>query len=143
MLTDEDELRLEEEHKISKKVIKLLALEPLYYTYKRHADDKLREGKSHMRICVSEFFDSLDARKNVAATLKKTALKGPCKFKWRSPYMNYVKKPKSIKVENPTWAELFTIANRAFLEGQSPDHCFFEAFKFDATEDAFVFYFGS
>ncbi len=141
---NEDAEDEDEENKVNREVRKVLSLRPLKYSYppKDDADDCYPEPgvirKCYMRICVSEFKIGGSAEES----LNRVAIEGHCEFKWPMNYWGSNEEHR-VKLSNPTWKELFLLANRAFIDGNCPDHCFLEGFGKDTGSNIYRFYFGS
>lgn len=142
--------RYEEESMIGDKVVKALGLEPLMYSYPE-TDKPDPDGcrppageifYSPIKICVAEFLDGMAADSDVEEALSKVAIKGKCKFRWPNGYWTQ-KINNLVTVTDPTWADVFMIANKAYLDGGCPDHCFLENLYFDEKSKAYGFFFGS
>ena len=149
MLTDEEDARMEEEHAISRRVLKILKLRPMRYSYPKIDNpdecypDHTKTYKMPMSICVGEFLDGLTIRSNLDEALKRTALEGTCEFKW--PVGTYYggNRHMHVRVTNPTWADVFRLANEAFLDGRNVDHSFLECVRKDSKDGTVHFFFGS
>jgi hypothetical protein len=139
--SSEDE---DEEDKLNREVRKVLNLRPLKYSYppKEDADDCYPEPgvihKCYMRICVSEF----KIEGSVEESLNRVAIEGYCEFKWPMNYWGSNEEHR-VKLSSPTWKELIVLANRAFIDGNCPDHCFLEGFGKDTGTNTYRFHFGS
>jgi hypothetical protein len=143
MLTEEEQAKLDEERKISKQITKYLSLEPLLYTYTLEEEKRVRMGKAYMLICIEEFFESLDAQKNLSVALRKVAIAGKCKFEWEVKLRSGLRKKMATTFQDPTWGELFTFANKIFLEEGNPDHVFLDGYDLDERSGTYSFFFGS
>jgi hypothetical protein len=136
------------EDMINRKVKKILGFSPLYYTYTPDQDDDdeaaptSKQHKVHMWISVSDFMEGLEKDSDITKALNQIAIKGKCEFVWDVGYWER-KEKKSATEDNPTWGELFKIANRAYLDGGCVDHHFLEGFKLDSKTGKYNFFFGS
>ncbi len=133
---------------INRKVKKILGLSPLYYTYTPNQDDDdeepatSKQHKVHMWISVSDFMEGLEKDSDISKALNQIAIKGKCEFVWHVGYWER-KEKKSATADNPTWGEIFKIANRAYLDGGCVDHHFLEGFNPDSKTGEYHFFFGS
>ena len=150
MTSHDEDARCEEEHLIGRKVIEALGLEPLLYSYPE-TDEPDPDGcrplpgevfEAYIRICVSEFLDGLTADSDIKKALAKVAIEGACTFSWPVGYWTR-KNKNSITVTDPIWADVFIIANKAYLDGGCPDHGFLEKIHFDDKSKTYEFFFGS
>jgi hypothetical protein len=144
-LADKADSESEQERReelINDQVRRVLRLEPMLYTCppKDDADDCYPEPgnihRMHMWISIPEF----EVKDNIYSALGKTAIVGPCDFRWPVGIWDRMEYKKA-SLNNPTWAELFKLANRAFLDGYSVDHHFLEGF--DERAGVYEFFFGS
>jgi hypothetical protein len=137
-MTDSDfDAKCELENAISEKVIKLLELGSLSYKYKR------KIYKAHMSICVSEFLDGLTLDSDIETALQRTALEGTCEFKWPVGTHYGGNRHMLVRLTNPSWADVFKLANEAYLDGRSIDHHFLECVNLDQKSGSYSFSFGS
>ena len=149
MLTDEEKLRMEEEHAISRRVLKILKLRPMTYRCPKIDNpdecypDHTKTYKASMSICVSEFLDGLTIRSNLDEALKRTAFIGSCEFKWPVGRHYGGNRHMHVSLTNPTWADVFKLANEAYLDGRSVDHSFLEEVGKDIHSGKYEFSFGS
>lgn len=150
MLDEDDEARCTREDAINQKVSQILNLVPLKYRYPEgFTTEEFTPApgevfESSMRICVSEFMDDLAPESDIEEALSRIAIEGPCEFRWWAGHW-----PRGTENEvrqtmnSPTWGGLFKLANRAFLEEGSPDHCFLESIHRDERSGVYGFFFGS
>jgi hypothetical protein len=131
-----DDIQYEIEREISDRVIKMLKLPSLSYTYKS------KTYKVPMRICVVEFLEGLTLDSDIGEALKRTAINGPYNFKWWVGYWS-LEKEKKAQLNNPSWGELFELADNAYIDGGCVDHHFLEGFNCDIHSGDYQFFFGS
>lgn len=150
MTSHDEDARHEEERLIGDKVVEFLGLERLVYSYpetNKPDPDGCRPTpgevfQTSINICISEFFDGLTVDSDIKKALAKVAIEGKCTFSWPVGYWTR-KSRNSITVTDPMWADVFIIANKAYLDGGCPDHCFLENFYFDDMSKTYEFFFGS
>lgn len=148
MIDFDEDLNLE--HEISHKVIEAMKLEPLKYRYTITNDDSSDEWKPepnkiyehYMSICIPAFLDAVTLDCDIDAYLDRIAINGICEFEWDIGYWTR-KGDRKAKLNNPTWRDLFELANKAYIDGGCPDHSFLEGFGKDAKSDIYRFHFGS
>ena len=150
MTSDDEDARYEEESLISEKVVEFLGLERLVYSDFETAEPN-PDGcnpapeevfQTPIRICISEFLDGLTVNSDIKKALAKVAIQGECTFSWPVGYWTR-KSRNSITVTDPMWADVFIIANKAYLDGGCPDHGFLEKIHFDDKSKTYEFFFGS
>ena len=140
----------EEQCQISDKVVECLGLEPLLYSYPE-TDEPDPDGcrpapgevfDAPIMICVSEFFEGLTVNSDIKKALAKVAIEGECTFSWPVGYWTQ-KSKNSFTITDPMWADVFIIANKAYIDGGCPDHRFLEGFDFSSKSKCYEFCFGS
>ena len=140
--------RFDIEQELGDRVIKLLGLQPLEYSYPKIENpdecypDPDKTYEMHMSICDSDFYDGLDLDSDLDAALDRVVLAGPRWFGWNIGF--WVNKGEwRVKLVDPTWRDIFKVANRAYLDGGCVDHHFLEGFRYDKSKGFNRFFFGS
>ena len=152
-MTTEQERAFNIQDQLADRAVQALNLDPLKYTYvdKDYEDNdewKPEPNKvyeNHMRICIDEFFDGLTPDSDIEEALDRVAIVGPCEFRWTVGRYSRWSDEKGLKAKliSPSWRAVFNVANMAFINAGSPDHCFLESFKDKSGDGVYEFFFGS